>query len=167
MGDLDEEQRLVLQRPTGSPDLANPLTMTFEEWRALSDGPLQLEAQVEQYVIEPLLRLCLSGEQQTSWQKRLKIPGAGVADYGVFSGGKPSGVIEVKIGVRLPRDGDWRSSPDFQQIFRYAAASNLPAALIDSSRIFLFAKGERAPSMWIDRHTATDRDLETIRSYLA
>lgn len=166
MGDLDDEARLVLKRPTGSPELPDPGKVTFRQWRAMADGPLRLEALVEQYVVEPLLRLCLSGDERLTWRKAVRIPGAGVADYGVFLGSKLLCVIEVKIGIRLMPNLDFSESPDFAQVLRYASAADVPALLIDSSKVLLIDQAARAPRMWIDRHTATEDDLKAIRAHV-
>ena len=59
-GDLDERQRRVLQRPVGEPDLPDDATtIEVDELRELTSAALHREAMVEQYVVEPLLRLAL------------------------------------------------------------------------------------------------------------
>jgi hypothetical protein len=101
----------------------------------MADGPLKAERQVEQYVVDPLLRLSLPKRTTVRWQKayRLKV---GIPDYTVFESDSPRSVIEVKLGVRMPRDDDWGRSPDFQQVHRYSRELDVAAALIDCNRSF-------------------------------
>lgn len=111
--------RAVPQVPVGDPLLPDPSEVPRRAWAAMADGPLKLERQVEQYVVEPLLRLALPADKDVSWQKAYRLKG-GVPDYVVLRCGTPCGVVEVKLGVREPFDGDWSTSPDFRQVIRYA-----------------------------------------------
>ena len=131
----------------------------------MADGALLLESQVEQYVVDPLMRLCLPRRRSVRWQKSYAI-GSGVPDYVILESGQPRSVIEVKLGVRLPRDGDWSRSPDFQQVSRYAADLDVPAALVDSNKIFLIERGATAPMAMIERRRASREDLQTIGMHL-
>ena len=72
----------------------------------------------------------------------------------------------MKLAVRVPLDGDWSHSPDFQQVMRYARELDAPAILVDSNRIFLIERGGTAPIRMIERHNATPADLNTIGRHL-
>ena len=164
--DLDrmtEMNRLVLQEPVGSAELPDPAQVLLADWKRMADGPLKLERQVEQYVVDPLLRLALPKRLSIQRQYRLK---SGIADYVVFESGSLRSVIEVKVGVREPRDGDWSQSPDFQQVSRYARELDVAAALIDCNRIFLIAPGGSAPHATIERDRATAADAMKERGLL-
>lgn len=156
----------VLQVPVGDPSLPEPEGISRSQWAAMADGPMKLERQVEQYVVEPLLRLALPATGAITWQKAYRVK-AGVPDYVVLRDGAPCGVAEVKLGVREPLDGDWRTSPDFRQLMRYVEVLGVPGALVDSSRIFLVERGASAPSVTVLRRSATDRDLRLIGEHLA
>ena len=162
---MTKTDRLVLQEPVGSADLPDPTHVRLADWKKMADGSLKAERQVERYVVEPLLRLSLPKRASVSWQRayRLKV---GIPDYTVFESGSPRSVIEVKLGVRMPRDGDWSRSPDFQQVLRYSRELDVPAALIDCNRIFLIAPGASAPTAMIERDRATVDDLRAIGQHL-
>jgi hypothetical protein len=75
-------------------------------------------------------------------------------------------VIEVKLGVRRPPDGDWSRSLDFQQVLRYASELDVAAALIDCNRVFLIERGALVPTVMIERDRATADDLRDIGRHL-
>lgn len=158
--------RAVLQMPMGDPLLPDPGQMTRRVWAAIADGPLKLERQVEQYVVEPLLRLALPAEEDVSWQKAYRIKG-GVPDYVVLRGGVPCGVVEVKLGVREPLTDGWGTSPDFLQVTRYSELLDVPAVLVDSNRIFLINRKATAPSLTLQRKAVTDHDLRLVGEHLS
>ena len=153
--------------PVGDPDLPDPATADLEGWVAMADGPLKLEAQVEHHVVEPLLRLVVPGGSDVRWQKSYRIHGGGVPDYVILRGGTPTGVVEVKLGVRHPRGSDWTKSPDFRQVMRYSKALDVNAVLVDSNRIFLIHKGAMNPSTVLHRATMTESDLQLVGRHLA
>ena len=72
----------------------------------------------------------------------------------------------VKVGVRMPRDGDWSQSPDFKQVLKYARELDVVAALIDCNKMFLIAFGASAPTATIERDRATADDLRDIGRHL-
>jgi hypothetical protein len=99
-------------RPSGFSD---PAQVRLADWKKMADGPLKVERQVEQYVVEPLLRLSLPKRRSVRCQKQYRLK-SGIADYVLLESDTPRSVIEVKLGVRTPRAGDWSQSPDFQQV---------------------------------------------------
>lgn len=161
----DAETRLVLKRPVGAPELPDPARVGLDRWRRMADGPLKLEAQVEQYVVEPLLRLALPRGRGVSWKKAPHIAG-GIPDYAVLNGDAPTGVVEVKLGVRVPKRGDWSNSPDFIQVMKYSHTMCVPAVLVDSNKIFLIPRGASSPAQVIQRSKATGEDLRTVGRHL-
>ncbi len=163
---MSKADRLVFQKPVGSADLPNPALVRIAGWRKMADGPLKAERQVEQYVVDPLLRLSLPKRRSVHCKKQYRLKSGGIADYVVLESGIPQSVIEVKLGVRAPRDRDWSRSPDFQQVLRYARELNVAAALIDCNRIFLIAPGASAPTAMIERDRATADDLRDIGRHL-
>ena len=164
---MSEDERLVFQEPVGSPDLPDLARMGFADWKRMADGPLKAERMVELYVVEPLLQLALPKRSSVRVQKshRLKV-GIGITDYTIFDCDIPRSVIEVKLGVRVPSDGDWSRSPDMKQVLRYARELDVAAALIDSNKIFLIPRGASEPSVRIERDRATADDLRTIGRHL-
>ncbi len=138
-GALDAEQRSVLRRPVGLEILPDPESMTLTELRTISAGPLTLESMVEQYVVEPFLRLTFPTSKRYATTRQYRIKGAGVADYAVSHDGSPVGVAEAKAGARRTVDGALTGSPDLAQIVRYCHATSVPGILIDSNEIHLIA----------------------------
>jgi hypothetical protein len=165
-GELDDEQRLVVQRPVGAPELpADPGLMQLEDLRMLSGGALRLEAMVEEYVVVPLTRICFAGFDDSTVVPQVKIKGAGVVDFAIYRRDQLRGVIEVKLGVRRSVDGGLRDSPDLAQAVRYATAADVPAMLIDSNEIFLIDRGSQEPSRSFDRQRLTPDHLAVITDH--
>jgi hypothetical protein len=162
---ITKADHLLFQVPVGSADLPDPLQVRLSGWKKMADGPLKAERQVEQYVVDPLLRLSLPKDPAVRWQKayRLKV---GIPDYVVLEAELPRSVIEVKLGVRVPRDGDWSRSPDLKQVLRYSRELDVAAALIDCNKIFLIARGGSAPIATIERDRANADDLRAIGQHL-
>ena len=155
----------VLHPVAGLADLPDPLTMTPQQWSDVSPGALRLEADVERYIVEPLLRFasppgCRSERQYPA--------GGGKADYALVNdAGRAQSVIEVKLRVRRDRRGGWDDSADLGQVTRYARALDCPAVLIDCSQIHLIPRGGGEPYLTIDRHETSALDLDRIARHLA
>lgn len=160
-------QRQVLQTPSGDPLLPAPEDMTLQQWSAMADGALKLEAQVEEHVVSPLLRLATSGLTDVVFEKQHKTSDGGIVDWVVRRGGSVSGVIEAKVGVAEPSGGRWEFSPDLKQLQRYMEAEGVPGMLIDSKRMFLVERGGHAPSRVLSRSTMTPADLRAVGQHLA
>lgn len=155
----------VLRLPVGRADLPHPDMITAELWTSLASGVFDLESQVEQYVVEPLLRLALTGKPAATWEKSRKI-GRTVADYVVLVNDAVTCVIEVKLAVRQSPDRIWANSKDFQQVRRYADALGCRSALVDANRIYLIDQGAVEPNRIIERRGATAQDFEVIGAHL-
>ncbi len=159
---LDDDQRLVMQTPVGDPDLPDPARTQLEDLRNIASGRLLTEKMVERHIVEPLLNLCFAESDDVRFKPQVKIPGAGVADYGLYSAGQLCGVIEVKLGVQRQRGGGLLGSPDLKQVLRYASATDLPAMLIDSNEFLLIDRACAEPSRSIERHRLTVGHLANI-----
>lgn len=164
---LDAALAQVLQTPVGDPDLPDPATVSLDSWTRMADGALKLERQVEQYVVEPLLRMALTAEVGLEWKQAYRIPGAGIADYAILRDGVPTGVVEVKLGIAEPGNARWADSSEFAQVKRYMDRLQVPGMLVDSRRAHLIHLGASAPTRSIDRITGTAQDLTAIARHLA
>lgn len=156
----------VLRVPVGNAELPNPSRVGLRGWSEIAPGVLKLESQVEEYVVDPLLRLALRG-RRTRVRRQFRIPGAGISDHAVTRNGSPTAVIEAKVAVAEPRTLDWTSSPHFQQLMRYCHALGVPGMLIDSKRMFLVDLDASKPKRIIERRSATVADVKRIGAHLA
>lgn len=165
LGDLNDEQHLTLQHPVGDPELPeDPKQMDLADLRRIAAGRLSPEAKVEEYVSEPLLRLCFTEHDGYRVTRQVKIPGAGVADYGVYDATSDDliGVVEVKIGIRRRPGGRIEGSPDLDQALRYATTADVPGLLIDANDIFLVQPGTDVPVGRYERIHLTQQHLNAI-----
>jgi hypothetical protein len=161
----DEEALAHIWRvPVGRADLPRPEDLTMDQWRTLASGAMKLEANVSQYVVEPLLRSSLEGTHLT-WRPEYPVAKKS-ADYVVLDGDRPLCVVEVKLAVRESPDGVWEHSKDFAQMRGYAGSLQCRGILIDANRVVLVAEGSEKPFRIIDRRQATDQDLDAIRQHL-
>jgi hypothetical protein len=156
----------VLRIPVGNAELPNPGRVRLSGWSEIAPGVLKLESQVEEYVVDPLLRLALRG-RRTVLRRQFRIPGAGIPDYAVARNGTPTAVVEAKVAVAEPLTLDWTSSAHFRQLMRYCDALGVPGMLIDSKRIFLVDQGASKPKRIIERRSTTAADLKRIGVHLA
>lgn len=163
----------VMTVPVGDPDLPDPLTVTFDQWRQMADGalvrsgsPRRLEKEIERYVVEPLLRLALSRHPDVAHRRQFPVPGGGVVDYVVLVQDRPTAVIEAKAGIALPRDGRWDESREFAQTRRYMDRLGIPGMLIDSRTAYLIESGSGTPVRTVRRATTTGEDLTAIARHL-
>ncbi|QGF22816.1 hypothetical protein [Raineyella fluvialis] len=155
----------VLRPVVGQADKPDPASMDLTAWRELAAGSLALEAHVERYLVEPLLRLALCDDPDVSTRKAFSI-GPKVVDYAVIRGEDPTCVIEVKLRVRRPKSGAWADCADFMQAAGYGQALERNAILMDAFTIHLIPPGADNPSWNLDRHRLTDTDLAVIRDHL-
>lgn len=155
----------VLRTPVGNADLPDPANMSPHEWKAIASGAMKLEKHVEQYIVEPMLRLALESEPSLTHQRSYRI-GAKIADYIVSGPEGPRCVVEVKLALREHPDGIWEHSPDFLQVRGYADSLNTGSILIDANRICLIDHQAPAPWRIIDRRHATPTDLADIVTHM-
>jgi hypothetical protein len=85
----------------------------------------------------------------------------------VLESDTPRSLIEVKLGVRMPHDGDSSRSPDLQQVLGHSRELNISATLMACNKIFLIAPGASTPTTIIERDSATAADLRNIGQHLA
>ncbi len=166
-----EELDRVVQRPTGSADLPIAGAVTFAQWTGLNPALLALEANVSQYVVEPLQRMLSAMAREHSlepleWAREYRVP-AGYIDFLARTGAsQPLAAIEVKLTIRRASTGTWADSPDFRQLRRYMDDLDVPGILLDSRRILLVARGADYPYAEILRANATTSDLESILNHV-
>lgn len=159
---LDTWERVV-QIPVGDPERPAPATMTLEQWSAMADGPLELEERVEEFIVAPLLRMVFADVEGFDRKRQQHTRGVGIPDWELMRNGQRFGVVETKLAVATPQS--WDQSAEGQQLVRYMRAFDSPGMLIDSHRAYLFGRGETAPSVTVDRRSATGADLVTIREH--
>ena len=152
---------MVRMRPVGSANLPDPAVGNLDRWTSMSGGLLKLASQVVQYVVEPLMRLALQTQGSFQSHKAFRTT-VGVPDYVVLEGAITRSVVEVKVGVRVPRNGDWGRSPDFEQVRRYADHLAVPSMLIDSNRAFLIDRDAPAPESVVERRHVTQENFREI-----
>ena len=140
-GDLNDNQRLVLQRPIGSADLPDDAaTIDLDALRELTSATLHREAMVEQYVVEPLLRLALATPHDLEIRPQVRLD-SGIVDYAIYAHGRIIGVVEVKFRIRVSDGGTVDESPDMDQLLRYMDATGVPGMLIDAHDLVLVPSG--------------------------
>jgi len=159
-GELDR----IIATPVGLADLPHPSSINLDVWRDIAAGALPLEAQVETYIVEPLLRNLLA-DVDVDWSRQHRIA-AGVVDYLVTRAGQPIAAIEVKLAMSAPPTGDWSSTAEFRQIRRYIDELQVPGLLIDAHRVMLITPGAPGPSNDIERRTAESGDFRAIREHI-
>ncbi len=146
----------TLKTPTGRPELPHPATATLAQLRDIADGGFRTEGEVEQYVVEPLMRLALTRHRNARLEGQVRV-GRGLADFVVYRESRPTGVIEVKLGTHLRADS--------AQLHRYTSTLGVPGMLIDSGRIYL-SSGTRLIRE-IRRRSLSSTDLRQIGDHLA
>lgn len=153
----------VAKTPAGRAELPPPESMTLADIVALAGGALTLESDVEQYVVEPLLRSTLA-DTGLEWMRQFPV-GRKRADYVVTRDGFPMCVIEVKLAIN--NVGHWHRSPDVAQVVGYARTLDVPAVLIDTQRVALIERGAVVPTHVIDRSDFLSRATQTtLRTHL-
>ncbi|MCZ2111504.1 MAG: hypothetical protein LC118_18395, partial [Dehalococcoidia bacterium] len=101
----------------------------------MAAGALELEEQVSEYIVEPLVELVAP---ELVLEPQAHIDGAGIADYLVREGdveGPARCVIEVKQSIDLSKGAHIEASRAFGQLRRYQKAVDLPGVLIDAHRV--------------------------------
>lgn len=157
--------RQVLQPVSGPDFLPRPEGMTFEQWRQLNAGLFRLEADVEEFVVEPLLRFTLAEGESAGVAPQFRC-GRGAVDYAVVADGTATCVVEVKLRVRRSPDSPWSSCKDFSQTMGYAERAGANAMLVDAFDIHLMRDGDTAPWRSFRREAMLDDDLAAIGRHL-
>jgi hypothetical protein len=157
-------QRMALQKVVGRSDLPSPSRMNRETLCDLPSSLLLLESHVEEFIVEPLVRLLRLPNGYTL-QHRLRI-GSRTADYAVLKNGETRCIIEAKLRTRLDRDRNWSESPDVQQAQGYASRFGDRFLVVDCDEVFCFGGGGSEPRLTFERRSLTDKDIAAIRSHV-
>lgn len=97
-----EIAKASLERVVGRAGMPEPGTMSLGQWRAIPSANLRLEREVEQYIVEPLLRFCgiprgtLTATRQMQTQE-------GIPDFVITIPEQTLAVVEVKQRIASPR----------------------------------------------------------------
>ncbi|MGB8381800.1 MAG: hypothetical protein WCG47_11205 [Dermatophilaceae bacterium] len=83
----------VLQPVVGRANMPDPAALDLATWRQLAAGSFEFEADVERYVVEPLLRLAIGDQANVITRKAYPV-GRGIVDYAVLSG------IDLSVPLR-------------------------------------------------------------------
>jgi len=155
----------ILQRPVGLPDVPGTAEMTLAAWRSTAGGAFKKEADVTRHVVLPLLRWIMP--EGTTIEAEYPV-GRARADIVLLSGDEPVLTVEVKLAINLPPDGNWRHSPDLDQLrHRYVDHLQTPGLLIDANRIAVVPFGLSVPALVLERAHVTEEDLDALRCLLS
>ena len=158
-------ERALLHRVVGRAALPRPKSMKLAALRDIPTSLLRVESEVEEYLIEPLLRLAGATRRPYRVERQHRV-GRKLADFAVLQEGRAISVVEAKLRVRLGRDRDWACCPDVDQARGYADALDCPYLLIDCAEVFCFKAGAKVPTVHFERSRLTEKALRTIRGYL-
>jgi hypothetical protein len=157
-------ERTAFQKVVGRSDFPSPSRMSRQMLCDLPSSLLLLENHVEEFVVEPLVRLLRLPNAYTL--KRRPRIGSKVADYAVLKNGETRCIIEAKLRTRLDRDRNWADSPDIQQAQGYATGFGGRFLVVDCHEVFCFDADDTAPRLAFERRSLTDADLTAIRSHV-
>lgn len=149
----------------GASSLPSPDKIGLKDLREIPSSLLRLEAEVERYVVEPLLRLSRAVGKRYCLKRRLRI-GRKMADYAVMQGDHVKCIIEVKLRTRLDRQRNWSGCPDLEQASWYAGKVQTPFVIVDCEQIFCFRPSGKIPCLKIDRHRLKTKDLTAFRAHV-
>lgn len=169
-----EDQELVNKitaAPIGPAELPARDTIDFAVWKQIPAGLLPIEAYVEDYIVEPLIRLVNGTEAHASLTALTAIRqyrlAKGIADFVIARADVPLAVIEAKLAIRRPSDGDWGNSADFRQLRRYMDELDVPGLLVDATSVLLVRPNSDAPRVSFDRATATSENIDEVADHIA
>lgn len=144
--------------------LPKPEDLDVEDLRALAPGHFRLEREVEDYIVDPLLRLAGLHSAPHRVERQYRV-GKGLADRVVFHGERPTCVIETKRRLHLNRERDWSTCVDVEQANGYATKLQARFILIDVDTIACFDRGGLTPAFVIDRRNLDDDGLARLRQH--
>jgi hypothetical protein len=160
----DSDIRDDIMQPVENHALPRPGAMTLDDLRNLASGHLNLEKEVEEYVVDPLLRLAGLGEAPYRIERQVRV-GRGLADRVVYHNDKTVCVIEVKRRLHLDRNRNWAACIDLGQVEGYATMLSADFMLVDVDRIACFKAGDKTPSVEFDRRHLDEDAIEDIALY--
>lgn len=91
-----------LQRVVGRAEMPDPRTMSLRQWRAIPSANLRLEREIEQYIVDPLLRFCGIPRRTLTATRQMRTKD-GIPDYVIATPERTLAVVEVKPRVAAPR----------------------------------------------------------------
>ena len=162
---LDQAASNAIRIPVHRGGLPEIATMDLAQIAAIPSGLLKVESHVEEYVVDPLLRLMGAGTPGWRVNHQVRV-GRGIADRVVEHAGQPVCVVEVKRRIRLGQGRDWACCADVEQADGYASRLDVGFLLIDSDLIAGFAAGARQPSFEFSRHDLDARRVDVIRQFI-
>lgn len=160
----DSDIRDDIMQPVVNHALPQPGAMTLDDLRDLASGHLNLEKEVEEYVVDPLLRLAGLAEAPYRIERQVRV-GRGLADRVVYHGDTAVCVIEVKRRLHLDRNRDWATCIDLGQVEGYATMLSADFMLVDVDRIACFKAGDKTPSVEFDRRHLDEDAIEDVALY--
>ncbi len=163
---VDGYDKAVMRPVVGPDELPSPEKMTLRQLRDVPNSLLAIEKTVEEYIVEPLIRLARIRRPKYRIERQYRI-GRGSADYAILRANEVRSIIEVKVRCRRPQNGVWSQCKDVAQAKKYATPFDCPFVLIDCDTIACFKPGRVKPSFETRRHNLTREDLKEIHSYLA
>ena len=161
-----ETAKASLERVVGRAGMPNPRTMSLRQWRAIPSANLRLEREVEQYVVEPLLRFCgiPGGAVTATRQMRTQ---EGIPDYVIANSERTLAVVEVKQRIAAPRlFKHWTAVANYQQLCRYAGHFACRGMLVDCDQVILFSGPRMRFLRSYERRFLTSAQVKEVRAFL-
>lgn len=165
LGELDDDQALILQRPIGNDELPPAGQIGLAELKEMAAGALDTESMVEEYIVEPLLSLVFPTNDGFRITRQHRLASGRIPDFAVFNGDELLGLIEAKLGIGRG-SGSLVGCPEVAQISRYCQEAGLPGLLIDANEIVLISSDQDEPVAYFERATLVDDDLAAIAGFL-
>ena len=157
----------VLQCVRDARDLPDAKRMTLSQLRRIPVAEYAFEREVEEWFVEPLLRMLRLTTRSAGVTIRRQFPiGRKRVDYAVLAGGDPACLIEVKLRVDLDRDQLWDDSKHLRQAAGYSDALGCRFMLIDAAAVYCFDTGDRFPRRVLDRREITRDELNCTREWI-
>jgi hypothetical protein len=155
---------LILQRVIGREDLPRKRPMSLSVWSSIPSALLRFEREVEEYIVEPLFRLCnIDGDFVVRRQRPVA---KGFSDYVIESDGVPRCVVEVKQRIQSADSAkSWSESEDYRQLQKYCGVTGCHGALIDCDQIILFNKNREFVTRF-ERRNLKPSQLKRICAHL-
>lgn len=161
-----ELAKASLERVVGRGELPEPRKMSIGQWRAIPSATLRLEREVEQYIVEPLLRFCGIPRGAVTSTRQMRMPD-GIPDYVIASPERTLAVVEVKQRIAAPRLlKQWTALPDYQQLCRYSGHLACKGMLVDCDQVILFSRPKLQFLRRYERRFLTSAQIKEIRGFL-
>ena len=162
---LAETAKASLGRVVGGTGMPNPRTMSLRQLRAIPSANLRLEREVEQYVVEPLLRFCGIPKGALTATRQMRTQ-EGIPDYVIANSERTLAVVEVKQRIAAPRLFKWTAVANYQQLCRYAGHFGCKGMLVDCDQVILFSRPRMQFFRRYERRFLTIAQVKEIRGFL-